>query len=38
LSADLGNELAQMMIDDGAIALLEKAEKLAFKDEMPERL
>jgi len=26
------------MIDDGAIALLEKAEKLAFKEKMPERL
>jgi len=38
LSADLGNKLAQMMIDDGAIALLEKAEKLAFKEKMPERL
>ncbi|HIC78710.1 MAG TPA: hydroxymethylbilane synthase [Sulfurovum sp.] len=38
LSADLGNKLAQMMIDDGAITLLEKAEKLAFKEKMPERL
>ena len=38
LSDNLGNKLAQIMIDNGAIALLEKAEKLAFKDEMPERL
>ena len=38
LSDDLGNKLAQIMIDDGAMELLEKAEKIAFKDEMPERL
>jgi len=34
----LGDQLAQAMIEDGAIALLEEAEKIAFKDEMPERL
>ncbi len=35
---DLGNELAQKMIDNGALELLENAEKVAFKDEMPQRL
>jgi hypothetical protein len=34
----LGNKLAQIMIDNGAMELLTKAENLAFKDEMPERL
>lgn len=34
----LGLELAQMMIQDGAIDILQNAEKLAFKDEMPQRL
>jgi hypothetical protein len=34
----LGDKLAQIMVDNGAIELLKKAEKLAFKDEMPERL
>ena len=37
-SDDLGDKLAQIMIEEGAMSLLEKAEKLAFKDEMPERL
>jgi hydroxymethylbilane synthase len=34
----LGQELAQKMIDKGALEILEKAESIAFKDEMPERL
>ena len=34
----LGLELAELMIADGALAILEKAESIAFKDEMPERL
>ena len=38
LSDNLGDKLAQIMVDNGAIELLKKAEKLAFKDEMPERL
>ena len=35
---DLGNILAQEMIDEDAIEILSKAEEMAFKDEMPERL
>ena len=35
---DLGLELAETMIDNGALDLLKKAENLAFKDEMPQRL
>ncbi len=34
----LGTRLAQEMIDKGALEVLEKAESIAFKDEMPERL
>jgi hydroxymethylbilane synthase len=34
----LGQELAEAMIADGALEILEKAESIAFKDEMPERL
>ncbi|HFQ61253.1 MAG TPA: hydroxymethylbilane synthase [Epsilonproteobacteria bacterium] len=34
----LGTQLAQAMIADGALDILEKAESIAFKDEMPERL
>jgi hydroxymethylbilane synthase len=34
----LGVLLAQEMIKDGAMKILENAEKLAFKDEMPQRL
>ena len=34
----LGAQLAESMIADGALAILEKAESIAFKDEMPERL
>lgn len=35
---NLGKALAQAMIDDGALELLSRAEEIAFKDEMPERL
>ncbi|MDF1879270.1 hydroxymethylbilane synthase [Sulfurimonas sp. SAG-AH-194-C20] len=34
----LGEELAKKMIDAGALQLLENAQKIAFKDEMPQRL
>ncbi len=34
----LGEQLAEAMIADGALDILEKAESIAFKDEMPERL
>ena len=34
----LGEQLAEAMIADGALDILEKAETIAFKDEMPERL
>ncbi len=34
----LGVELAEYMIADGALEILEKAESIAFKEEMPERL
>ena len=34
----LGLQLAEEMIADGAIDILEKAERIAFKDEMPQRL
>ncbi|SFV62919.1 Porphobilinogen deaminase [hydrothermal vent metagenome] len=34
----LGDQLAQAMIEEGALDILEQAEKIAFKDEMPERL
>lgn len=37
-SQNLGSELAQKMIDNGALTLLKDAEKIAFKDEMPQRL
>jgi len=37
-STNLGLTLAQKMIDNGALILLENAEKVAFKDEMPQRL
>ncbi|QOP43884.1 hydroxymethylbilane synthase [Sulfurimonas sediminis] len=37
-SKNLGKELAQKMIDKGALDLLKEAEKTAFKDEMPQRL
>jgi hydroxymethylbilane synthase len=34
----LGKRLAEKMIDQGALEILENAEKIAFKDEMPQRL
>jgi len=34
----LGSDIAQKMIDNGALELLKNAEKIAFKDEMPQRL
>ncbi len=34
----LGDQLAQAMIEEGVLDILENAEKIAFKDEMPERL
>ena len=37
-SDGLGAKLAQKMIDNGALKLLSDAEKIAFKDEMPQRL
>ncbi|WP_455755881.1 hydroxymethylbilane synthase [Sulfurimonas sp.] len=35
---NLGSELASTMIENGALELLKNAEKVAFKDEMPQRL
>ena len=35
---NLGTNLAKKMIDNGALELLKDAEKIAFKDEMPQRL
>jgi len=35
---NMGKELAEMMIADGALDILSKAENIAFKDEMPERI
>ena len=37
-SENLGNEMAELMIAEGALELLAEAEKTAFKDEMPQRL
>ena len=34
----LGSDLAEKMIENGALTLLKDAEKIAFKDEMPQRL
>ena len=34
----LGRQLAKEMIAEGALEILEKAESIAFKDEMPQRL
>jgi len=34
----LGVKLAEAMIAKGALDILENAEKIAFKDEMPQRL
>ena len=35
---ELGTQLARDFIDEGAMELLKKAENIAFKDEMPQRL
>lgn len=35
---NIGFELAEIMVNDGAMEILENAEKIAFKDEMPQRL
>lgn len=37
-SDTLGIELAEAMLEDGALEILSRAEEIAFKDEMPERL
>ena len=37
-SENLGMELAETMISKGALEILSKAEEIAFKDEMPERM
>lgn len=37
-SEGLGSKIAKKMIDEGALELLENAQKVAFKDEMPQRL
>ena len=37
-SEKLGSKIAQKMIDNGALELLDNAQKVAFKDEMPQRL
>ena len=37
-SANLGEKLAEKMIQNGALELLKDAEKIAFKDEMPQRI
>lgn len=36
--AHLGDDLAKLMIEDRALDILKDAEKIAFKDEMPQRL
>ena len=37
-SKDIGKALAKKMIENGAMELLENAAKIAFKDEMPQRI
>ena len=37
-SQGLGLEMARIMIDKGALDILKNAEKIAFKDEMPQRI
>ena len=37
-SINLGRELASLMVENGALDILKNAEKLAFKDEMPQRI
>ena len=36
--SQLGNLLAKIMMDEGAMKILSQAESMAFKEEMPERL
>lgn len=38
IESTLGKTLAQKMIDNGALDILKDAEKIAFKDEMPQRI
>ena len=35
---NLGNEMAEMMIDEGILEILKKAETVAFKDTRPDRI
>lgn len=37
-SKGLGSKVADKIINNGALDLLKNAEKIAFKDEMPQRL
>jgi len=37
-SDNLGLELASLMIEDGVLDILNKAEQIAFKDQMPQRI
>ncbi|MBA1437769.1 MAG: hydroxymethylbilane synthase [Epsilonproteobacteria bacterium] len=37
-SRNIGKEMAKKMIEQGALELLKKAEEVAFKEEMPQRL
>lgn len=37
-SSNLGNKLADIMISDGVMDILKDAEKIAFKEEMPQRI
>lgn len=37
-SKDIGKKLAKKMIQNGVLELLQNAEKIAFKDEMPQRI
>jgi len=36
--SQLGNLLAKIMMDEGVMKILSKAEKMAFKEEMPQRI
>ncbi len=37
-SQNMGLDMAELMINNGALELLKRAEEVAFKDEMPQRL
>lgn len=37
-SSQLGNLLAKLMLDEGAMKILKEAESMAFKEEMPDRI